>query len=309
MNLTRFGKTELMVTPLGLGGAEIGFLKPERERAAKMLNLLLDEKVNVIDTAASYQTSEEFIGEAIGHRRTEFVLISKCGGKISGCDDAEWSASLIAKSVDQSLRRLKTDVIDVMLLHTCDEAILRRGEALGALVKARQAGKIRFAGFSGDNETAAYAATLADVAVVETSINLADQVNIDLVLPAARKHDVGVLAKRPVANAAWKNREDQPGFYGGYAQPYKDRLAKMKIDPADLGFASVPSELAWPELAIRFAFSHAGVNTAIAGTASLVNTARNIAYARKGPLPADVVRKIRDAFKTARAEENWPGLT
>jgi aryl-alcohol dehydrogenase-like predicted oxidoreductase len=309
MNMTRFGKTGLKVTSLGLGGAEIGFLKPDRERAAKMLNLLLDEKVNVIDTAASYQTSEEFIGQTIGHRRKEFVLISKCGGKIAGVDDAEWSPGLIAKSVDQSLRRLKTQTIDVMLLHTCDEATLRRGEALGALVKAREAGKIRFAGFSGDNETAAYAATLPDVAVVETSINLADQINIDLVLPAVRKHDVGVLAKRPVANAAWKNSADQPGFYGGYAQPYKDRLAKMKIDPVDLGFADVPSELAWPELAIRFAFSHPGVNTAIAGTASLENTARNIAYAQKGPLPVEVVQKIRDAFKGAKIGENWPGLT
>jgi aryl-alcohol dehydrogenase-like predicted oxidoreductase len=309
MNKTRFGKTELQVTPLGLGGAEIGFLKPERERAAKMLNLLLDEKVNVIDTAASYQTSEEFIGETIGHRRKEFVLISKCGNKIAGCDDADWSASLIAKSIDQSLRRLRTDVVDVMLLHTCDEPTLRRGEALGALVKARQAGKIRFAGFSGDNEIAAYAATLPEVAVVETSINLADQVNIDLVLPAARKHDVGVLAKRPVANAAWKNAKDQPGFYGGYAQRYHDRLAKMKLDPADLGFAGVPAELAWPELAIRFAISHPGVNTAIAGTASLENTARNIACTRKGALPADIVRKIRDTFNAAKGDENWPGMT
>ena len=298
-----------MVTSLGLGGAEIGFLRPDRERAAKMLNLLLDEKVNVIDTAASYQPSEEFIGETIGHRRKEFVLISKCGGKFAGVDGPDWSAEIISKSVDRSLKRLRTETIDVMLLHTCEQEILVRGEAMGALVKAREAGKIRFAGFSGDNETAAYAAALPDVAVVETSINLADQVNLDLVVTAARKHDVGILAKRPVANAAWKNREDQPGFYGGYAQPYKERLAKMKIDPAELGFAGIPSELAWPELAIRFAFSHPGVNTAIAGTASLENTSRNIAYANKGPLPVEVVRKIRDAFKTAAIGENWPGLT
>ncbi|MGA2443365.1 MAG: aldo/keto reductase, partial [Tepidisphaeraceae bacterium] len=156
---TRFGKTGLDVTALGFGAAEIGFLKPERERAARVLNLLLDEGVNVIDTAAGYDTSEEIIGEAVGHRRSQFVLVSKCG-QVAGLGAEAWSGELISQSIDRSLRRLKTESIDVMLLHGCDEATLRKGEALGALVKAQRAGRIRFAGYSGDNQTAVYAATL-----------------------------------------------------------------------------------------------------------------------------------------------------
>ena len=69
-------------------------------------------------------------------------------------------------------------VVDVMLLHSCDLATLQKGEALGALVKARDAGKIRFAGYSGDNEAAAWAAAHPDIAVLETSISIADQRNI-----------------------------------------------------------------------------------------------------------------------------------
>jgi aryl-alcohol dehydrogenase-like predicted oxidoreductase len=305
---TRFGKTGFNVTPLGFGAAEIGFLKPQRDQAAGILNLLLDEGVNVIDTASAYETSEELIGEAISHRRSQYILISKCGrcdGELKGED---WSAPLIAQTIERSLRRLKTDVLDVMLLHTCEQDILHKGDALGALVKAKSAGKIRFVGFSGDNQAVAYAATLPEVDVVETSINIADQANIDLVLPVARKHDVGLLAKRPVANAAWKKTEDQPGFYGKYAEDYKARLAKMKLNPAELGISTAP-ELAWPELALRFAISQAGVHSAIIGTASTQNTRRNIEFAKKGPLPADTIMKIRGAFKAAQAGENWPGLT
>ncbi|HEY1921956.1 MAG TPA: aldo/keto reductase [Tepidisphaeraceae bacterium] len=305
---TRFGKTGFDVTPLGFGAAEIGFLKPQRDQAAGILNMLLDEGVNVIDTAAGYETSEETIGDAISHRRSQYVLISKCGHCDGDIKGEPWTASVIAQTIERSLRRLKTDHLDVMLLHTCDEAILRKGEALNALVKAKTAGKVRFIGYSGDNQAVAYAATLPEVDVIETSINIADQVNIDLVLPLARKHDVGVLAKRPLANAAWKKTEDQPGFYGKYAEDYKARLAKMKINPAELGISG-PPELAWPELALRFAMSQAGAHSAIIGTASPQNTRRNIEFAKKGPLPPEVVQKIRGAFKAAQGGENWPGLT
>jgi aryl-alcohol dehydrogenase-like predicted oxidoreductase len=301
MPATRFGKTELRVSPLGFGAAEIGFLKTDRERAAKLLNLLLDEGINVIDTAATYETSEEVIGQSIMHRRSEFTLISKCGQSLSGVDSTAWSEGLIAQTVDRSLSRLKTDSLDVMLLHTCDEPTLRKGEALGALVKAREAGKVKFIGYSGDNQAAAYAATLPEVAVIETSISIADQANIDLVLPAARKHDVGVLVKRPIANAAWKKPSDQPGFYGGYAQPYTDRLTKMKLDPAEMN-------LSWPEMALRFTLAQPGMHCAIIGTTNPDNVRKNLEFLRKGPLPKSDEQKIHRAFESARAGESWPGL-
>lgn len=304
---TRFGKTEFEISSFGFGAAEIGYLKTERDRAAKVLNLLLDEGVNLIDTAASYETSEEVIGQLIGHRRSEFILVSKCGQKLAGLEGEAWSPALISQTLDRSLSRLRTEALDVMLLHTCDEAMLRKGEALGELVKAREAGKVRFVGYSGDNEAAAYAATLADVAVIETSINIADQVNIEIVLPAARKHDAGVLAKRAIANAAWRKPHEQPGFYGGYAQPYHDRLQAMELDPAKLGFTR-GAALAWPEMALRFALSQTGVNCAIIGTTNPDNVERNIEFAKKGPLPEETVQKIRATFRAARGGQSWPGL-
>jgi aryl-alcohol dehydrogenase-like predicted oxidoreductase len=308
MNRTKFGRTGFDVTPLGFGAAPIGYLSTERDRAGAILNDLLDAGVNLIDTAASYPGSEEVIAEAVGGRRSQFVLVSKCGTKLPDLDGRPFSAELVSATVDRSLRRLKVDALDVMLLHSCDLEALKKGDALGALVKARDAGKIRFAGYSGDNEAAAYAAALPDVAVIETSVNLADQANIDQVLPVARQHDVGLLAKRPVANAAWKDINQQPGLYKDYAKEYTDRLRAMKLDPANLGFTGSPNEV-WPELALRFTLSQPGVHCAIIGTTNPDNAKRNIAYADKGPLPSEVVTKIRDAFRKADPKGEWDGQT
>ncbi len=83
------------------------------------------------------------IGEFVAHRRGAFVLVSKCGSSIPHVDVPEWSAEMVTKTVDATLKRLRTDHVDVMLLHSCDQDVLERGEALGALARAREAGKIR----------------------------------------------------------------------------------------------------------------------------------------------------------------------
>jgi|SRR5579884_543392 len=308
MTKTPFGKTGFSVSPLGFGGAPVGYLKTDQDRVARILNMLLDSGVNLLDTAASYPGSEQLIGDTVGHRRKEYVLVSKCGSTLEDVPGNAWSKQLILGTVDRALRQLKTDRLDVMLLHSCDLSTLKKGEAVEALVRAREAGKIRFAGYSGDNEAAAYAAELADIAVIETSVNIADQRNLDTVLPVCRKNNLGVLAKRPIANAAWKDASEQPGFYGNYASEYHSRLKRMKLNPAELGFSGDPAE-AWPELALRFTLSHPGVHCAIIGTTNPENARANIAAAEKGPLPSAIVEKIRAAFRAADPQAKWTGQT
>ncbi len=300
-----FGKTGLTVSALGFGSAPIGYLSADQQRATAILNLMLDAGVNLIDTAASYPGSEELIGKAIGHRRSEFVLVSKCGGKLPDVPDRMWTSELISKTVDRSLKNLGVEQLDVMLLHSCDLKVLRDGDVIAPLVKAREAGKIKFIGYSGDNDAAAYAAGLADIAVIETSINITDQSNISKVLPICREQNVGVLAKRPIANAAWKDLSQQQGIYKNYAKVYTDRLSKMQLKPEQLGFTTAD----WPEIALRFTLSQEGVHSAIIGTQSIDNARANLAIANKGPLPEDLVRKIRDAFTAADADATWAGQT
>lgn len=306
MKKVAFGRTGLQVSPLGYGSAPIGYLQTDQDRVARILHFLLDNGVNLIDTAASYLASEEVIGNAIGHRRSEYVLVSKCGTRVDEIDEPAWSAPLITQTVDRALRRLKTEVLDVMLLHSCDLPTLKRGDALGALVKARDAGKVRFIGYSGDNDALTYAAGLPDVSVVEMSVNLVDQFNIDEGLPVCRKHHLGVIAKRPIANAAWQGAENRPGFYGSYVEPYVGRLQRMGISPTDVGLPATGA--GWLEMAIRFTLSIPGVHTAIVGTTNPDNAEQNIAAAEKGPLSSEDVERIREAFGTVSAGE-WFGQT
>ncbi len=306
METRTLGRTGLEVSALGFGAAPIGVLETDQAEVDAVLSLLLDSGVNLIDTAAGYRGSEQAIGRSIGDRRDEFVLVSKCGQAFDDLPGEAWSAELITATVERSLTRLQTDFLDVMLLHTCDLEVLERGEALGALVRAREAGKVRFVGYSGDNQAGAFAARLSDVAVVQTSINICDQVNIDEVLPVACEREVGVMAKRPIANAAWKDLNDQPGFYARYAETYTERLALMAIEPEEIGF----EESDWAEVALRFTLS-CDIGTAIIGTTNPDHVRSNIEAASRGGLPEGAIERLREAFLEAMldAGEQWAGLT
>ena len=307
MEMRRLGQTELQVSCVGFGAAPIGYLETERAKVRDTLNFMLDEGVNVVDTAACYQQSEPAIAEAVGHRRHEYVLMSKCGhvcGELSG---EPFSAELINKSIDRSLKRLNTDYIDVMMLHSCDLATLKRGEAVEALAKAREQGKIRFAGYSGDNDAAAYAAVMEEIAVIQTSVNICDQRNIDAVLPVCQQHDVGVIAKRPLANAAWRSAQPSE-FYERYASVYQQRLKAMGITPFELGYFG-HADVEWPEIALKFTLAFPEVHSAIVGTTSRTNAKADLMAATKNPLREQVVQKLRDAFTQAEQAtgETWHG--
>lgn len=304
MDKITFGRSGLSVSRLGFGAAPIGFLQTEQERVSRILNTLLDNGVNLIDTAAMYEGSEPLIGQAVGHRRSEYVLVSKCGTKVPHAEGRIWTAELIRNTVDAALKRLRTDHLDVMLLHSCGLEVLEKGEAIGALVEARQAGKIRFAGYSGDNQAAAYAAAHPELAVLETSISIADQANIDAVLPAAQRSNVGVIAKRPIANSCWRPLDQFQKFYPEYVKPYRDRFMAMGLTPQGLGFGG---EKDWAEIALRFTLSIAGVHTGIIGTTNPENARANLEAANRGPLPSDVVKRIRDVFASTSGGQ-WPGL-
>lgn len=308
MEKRRLGRTGLEVSVLGFGCAPVAYLKADQPAAAAMIESLLDQGINLLDTATSYPGSHEFIGKYLSARRHEYVVVSKCGQKVAGIDAPAWSAQVVAASVDLALEQMKTDSIDVMLLHSCDLETLKNGDALGALVRAKEAGKIKHVGYSGDNQAAAWASANPDIEVIETSINIVDQNNIDTVLPVAREHDVGVIVKRPIANACWKSLDQQKGLYKTYAANYTDRLAKMSITPADLGFDTEPAEV-WPMIALRFTLSQPGVTTAIVGTTNLDNARKNMSYVSQGPLPEAIVARLRNAFKKVDPNGEWPGLT
>src|SRR5256885_4875029 len=195
MEKRQFGNTDMQVSVLGFGGAEIGFEGTTEETVARLLKGALDAGLNVIDTGECYEGSEELIGKTVADRRADYHLFTKCGHP-RGIGSEDWSAASLLESIQRSLRRLRTDRLDLIQLHSCSESVLRKGDAISALQTARTKGYARYLGYSGDGQAARYAVECGAFDSLQTSINVADQEALELLLPLAREKNLGVIAKR-----------------------------------------------------------------------------------------------------------------
>ena len=300
------GKTGLRVSTIGFGGSEIGYQDIGQKTVDRILNAALDAGINVVDTAECYAGSEELIGRSIGKRRNEVVLMTKCGhappasasDRSGGYAQPDWNPAMLAKSIDRSLKRLKTDHVDVMQFHSPDLEVLRDGALIDVLVRARDAGKARFIGCSADSDTAVFAVESGVFDTLQISVNIADQEAIDRVLPKAASRAMGVICKRPIANAAWRHGRQPPADW--YSRPYWDRLQKLGYD-----FVGGDVEAA-TGVALRFTLGTVGVHTAIVGTTRPERIAQNIAHAAGGPLPKPQYDSIRSRWRSI-AGPDWPG--
>lgn len=300
MEKRAFGKTGLMVTPLGFGASEMGDEKIPFEQTDKILNGVLDAGINLIDTSACYGNSELKIAKAVAHRRDEFVLTSKCGHKVDGLDAPDWSPQIIGDSIARSLKRLETDRIDMVFLHSCEADRLANDEMIASLARCKRDGMVRFIGYSGDGAPAKKAVEMGVFDCIETSVNICEQQVLDLYLPAARDAGLGVIAKRPLGNTCWKYRDD-PASGPQYPRPYAQRLAAMGFTPADVGFDGD-----WLDLMLRFTAYQDGVHCTITGSTNLDHMLANIKVAEAGPLDDAVVATIRAAWAT-HADDTWIG--
>ena len=291
MELRPFGTTGLTVPVLGLGAGHVGDPALDETEVGRLLNGALDLGVTLIDTARSYGLSEERIGRHLAGRRDEFVLSTKVGYGIPGHDD--WTGPVIAAGVDAALGRLRTDRIDIVHLHSCPLAVLERGEVTAALQAAVAAGKVRVAAYSGDNEPLDWAVASGAFGSIETSVNLVDQRALERALPAAAARGLGVIAKRPAANAPWRFAE-RPAAED--VALYWARWRALGLDPG--GYE-------WSELALRFTDYQEGVHCAIVGTSRLEHLRQNVEQVAKGPLPAATAAALRAAFRTHSA--GWEG--
>lgn len=297
MERSRLGKTGLEVSRLGFGGVEID-RGPEVTQAVvdELLNSAIDAGLNLIDTAAAYGDSEQLIGSAIAARRKQVVLLSKCGA-LERFTRYDWSKKGILETIQKSLKNLQTDYLDVAQLHSCGLEILKQGEVIEALIIAKERGYTRFAGYSGDSFDAKYAVEMDFFDTLQTSVNIADQQAIDMAIPAAKERDMGVIAKRPIANAVWLNKEKPEN---SYHHDYWERIEKLKYPFVK---KNVEGSIA---AALRFTLSVEGVTTAIVGTAKPGRWRENAKYVAEGKLAPEEFEAIRERWREV-ADESWVG--
>ncbi|HUF90944.1 MAG TPA: aldo/keto reductase [Candidatus Limnocylindria bacterium] len=298
MERRTLGRTDMRVSVLGFGGSEIGYEGVSAGVVTRLLNAALDAGLNVIDTAECYEDSEALIGGGVAGRRAEYYLFTKCGHP-RGFGAGDWRPASLLASIQRSLTRLRTDHVDLVQLHSCSEAELLRGEVIVALEQARERGYTRYIGYSGDGAAARHAIECGRFDTLQTSVSIADQEALDLTLPLARRRNLGVIAKRPLANAAWRTGRKPAS---AYHHAYWERLRRLdydfiKADPV----AAVGT-------ALRFTVGISGVHTAIVGTTNPDRWQQNAALLAAGPLSKPEVARIRARWKDI-APPHWTGQT
>ena len=299
MERRQLGKTDMQVSLLGFGGAEIGFEGATEETVERLLKSALDAGLNVIDTGECYEGSEELIGKTVSDRRADYYLFTKCGHP-RGIGSEDWSSSSLLESIERSLRRLRTERLDLIQLHSCSEAVLRKGDAIAALQTAREKGYARFIGYSGDSVAARYAVECGAFDTLQTSINIADQEAIELTVPLAQEKQMGVIAKRPIANAAWKESHKP---IDSYHHAYWDRLNKLNYEFV----RHLPLEESIAH-ALRFTLSVPGVHTAIVGTTKPERWQENAKLVEAELLSEADYQAVRERWEEI-APATWIGQT
>ncbi|MBE7927503.1 aldo/keto reductase [Pseudomonas saudiphocaensis] len=213
------GSTGMLVSPLGLGTVKLGrdqgvkypngFTIPDDEQARQLLALTRELGINLIDTAPAYGVSEERLGPLLAGQRDEWVIVSKVGEEFeNGQSRFDFSPEHTRFSVERSLRRLRTDRIELVLVHSDgnDVDILRNSGVYQALADLKCEGKILGFGFSGKTvEGGLLALEQGDCAMV--TYNLNEQAERQ-VIDYAAAHGKGILVKKALASGHLAPGED-----------------------------------------------------------------------------------------------------
>ena len=287
MEYRTFGRSELKVSALGFGAGQLGSDGLSDQQAAELLQRLQDLGINLIDTARGYGSSEARIGALLPGVRADWILSTKIGYGVEGVPD--WTGECIRAGVDLALREMRTDYLDIVHLHSCPQHVLEQGEVIEALLDAVAAGKVRVPAYSGENGELAWAIRSGEFGSVQTSVNLCDQASLNRLIPAAQARRLGVIAKRPLANAFWRFRE-QP--HGDYSESYWLRWRTMALE------TGLPTD----ELALRFVAYAPGVHSCIVGTRNPEHLAHNLELLAKGPLPEDIRQALTERFAACGAD-------
>ena len=315
MQYNILGKTNINVSRLGFGLAEI--MRHDRVRdvpeAATVLNMALDNGINFLDTASCYGDTEELIGSAVSTRRAEYTLATKCCGHsnlnsitdhINNQGDVRdfteyfWTGEAVENSINTSLERLKTDYLDIVQLHSCNLNVLNKTDVIDSLINAKIAGKTRFIGYSGDNAEAIWATKSGIFDTLQTSYNIVDQNAQNNLFDLAKKQNMGVIIKRPIANAVWRKSSS--------TWTYGDEYLKRALVLSKEG--NLPFEPEDPILfSMGFVLSEPMVHTAIIGTHNPKHLLSNIALIDESLLlKSETIEEVKKRFQ--QVDEDWPQL-
>jgi aryl-alcohol dehydrogenase-like predicted oxidoreductase len=294
---TILGRTGEEVSKLGFGAMELNSDRLDPTLVDTLLNTVLDAGINLIDTSPDYGASEEHIGRAISHRRDEYFLASKCGCPVgetaggSGTAGREhiFNRPNIRAAVEQSLRRMRTDRLDLVQFHVSPSPeILAENDSVAELLALRDEGKLRFVGISGTlpNLPGQIAMGVFDAYQIPYS---AVEREHEQAITAAAQAGGGTIIRGGVARGM---AEPPPNYPEQYRQTLLAR--RERFEEVDLG--DLLGDMPAMEFMLRFTISHPDMHTTIVGTKSPEHLAANVKAASNGPLPAEVYQAAKQLF-------------
>jgi aryl-alcohol dehydrogenase-like predicted oxidoreductase len=294
------GRTGADVTILGYGAMELRGAprgpEIEDEEAGRLLNAVLDGGINLIDTSPDYGRSEELIGRYVGHRRDEYFLASKCGCPLDPAPNAtppyghDYTASNIRAGIDRSLKRLGTDRLDLLQVHMSpSKAQMETDDTVETIVSLRDEGKVRFLGMSGilPHLTDHIAMGVFDVFQIPYSVVQREHEDL---ITAAVEAGAGTLIRGGAARGAPADDKGWQQGPLGLAEGEGQRRWETG------GLDDLVGDMGRLEFVLRFTLSHPGLASTIVGTSKIDHLQSNLAFAEKGPLPADLYASVKDAL-------------
>lgn len=294
------------VSAIGLGCMNLSHaygVPPSAEDGARLLNQALDLGYTLLDTAALYGAgeNERLIGRAVMHRRSEFTLSSKCVlDIIDGKRGLDGSPEAIARTLDGALTRLGTDHIDLYYMHRLDRRVPVE-ESIGALVRAREAGKIGAIGLSEMSAaTIRRAHAVHPIAAVQSEYSPAVRNPEVAVLDACAELGIALVAFSPVARGLLAGAIRDDSYAEGDIRRSMPRFVAPLLDHnvtivAQFDTLAAQAGLTPAQLALGWVLAQRPFIVPIPGTASATHLAENIAAAER-PLSPDLVAAVDRLF-------------
>ena len=310
------GKTSLAVSPLCLGTMTFGS-QTDEATAGSMVDSCLDAGINFIDTANKYNDglSEEILGRLLKGRRDSIVLASKVFGKMGdGPDESGLSRVAVTRAVEDSLRRLQTDHLDLYYLHQPDYDVPLQ-ESLSAMDDLIRAGKIRYVAAS--NYAAwqicqalwmAQARDLTPFSVMQPMYNVLARGIEQEFLPMCKEFELGTVVYNPLAGGMLTGKHDRSGPIAGTRfdgnQQYVDRYwNSTNFDLVDrLQDAAQQCGRTLISVALNWILHHSPVDCIILGASKTSHLQQNLAAASEGPLPSEILGTCDDVWRAARGD-------
>lgn len=305
MQYRNLGHTDLKVSALSLGTVALGMpygitpkenkidnekagmIPPSDKEAIHLVHRAIDEGINFIDTARAYGRSEEVLGQALHDRRDKVVLTTKLS-----CLDSDGNSlhgqtlrQHMQASLTTSLKLLRTDWVDLLMLHSAPVELLQNGEAIDILKEFQTQGLVRYIGASTYGTEAPRIAIAQGINALQVAYNILDQRMADDILPLAKAKGVGIVVRSVFLKGALTPRADD----------LPDHLAALKqqSEAVKQFAAQLTPPMNRVEAALSFVLSQDNITSALVGVHTEAELEASLRVAKHTTLSSQVMNQFK----------------